>query len=224
MALCYTAAELGRKASGLTCGVALACWNAGRAQLVGRVDVSETASTASGVAGRYALAVFDLVKEANGVKALEADVAALESALNDSADFRAMISSPVYTREEQAAASAAIAKNMKLSGILANTLGLMASNRRLFVLPQLLATLRAMIAEEKGEMTAEVTSASELTAAQAKKLAATLKSSVGKDVKLNVSVDESLIGGLIVKVGSKMIDTSIRSKLASLQNSMKEVG
>lgn len=186
--------------------------------------MSETASTASGVAGRYALAVFDLVKEANGVKALEADVAALESALNDSADFRAMISSPVYTREEQAAASAAIAKNMKLSGILANTLGLMASNRRLFVLPQLLATLRAMIAEEKGEMTAEVTSASELTAAQAKKLAATLKSSVGKDVKLNVSVDESLIGGLIVKVGSKMIDTSIRSKLASLQNSMKEVG
>ena len=191
---------------------------------IGRVDVSETASTASGIAGRYALAVFDLVREAKGVKALEADVAALQAALNDSADFRALIASPVYGREEQGAAVGAIAKKMKLSGILANTLGLMAANRRLFVLPQLLTTLTAMIAEEKGEVTADVTAAADLTAAQSKKLAASLKASVGKDVKLNVSVDESLIGGLIVKVGSKMIDTSIRSKLASLQNVMKEVG
>lgn len=186
--------------------------------------MSETASTATGIAGRYALAVFDLVKEANGVKALEADVAALEGAMGESADLRALISSPVYSREEQAAAIAAIAKKMKISAVLANTLGLMASNRRLFVLPQLLSGLKAMIAEEKGEVTADVTAAAGLTKAQETKLAATLKKSVGKDVKLNVSVDESLIGGLIVKVGSKMIDTSIRSKLASLQNSMKEVG
>ena len=119
---------------------------------------------------------------------------------------------------------AALARAMKLSGTVANTLGLMASNRRLFVLPQLLAALRAMIADEKGEVTAEVTSAAALTKAQADKLAKTLKASVGKTVKLNTTVDESLIGGLVVKVGSKMIDTSIRSKLASLQNAMKEVG
>ena len=186
--------------------------------------MSESASTASGIAGRYALAVFDLVKEAKGVKTLEADVAALEIALRDSGDFRALIASPVYSRDEQAAAVGAIAAKMKLSGVLANTLGLMAANRRLFVLPQLLAALRGMIADEKGEVTADVTTAAALTAAQATKLAATLKASVGKDVKLNVAVDESLIGGLIVKVGSKMIDTSIRAKLASLQNSMKEVG
>ena len=186
--------------------------------------MSETASTASGIAGRYALAVFDLVKEAKGVKALEADVAALGAALAESFDLRALIASPIYSRDEQAAAIAAIARKMKLSGILANTMGLMAANRRLFVLPQLLTTLTAMIAEEKGEVTADVTAATDLTAAQSKKLAASLKASVGKDVKLNVSVDESLIGGLIVKVGSKMIDTSIRSKLASLQNVMKEVG
>lgn len=186
--------------------------------------MSETASTATGIAGRYALAVFDLVKEANGVKALEADVAALEGAMGESADLRALISSPVYSREEQAAAIAAVASKMKISAVLANTLGLMASNRRLFVLPQLLSGLKAMIAEEKGEVTADVTAAAGLTKAQETKLAATLKKSVGKDVKLNVSVDESLIGGLIVKVGSKMIDTSIRSKLASLQNAMKEVG
>ncbi len=186
--------------------------------------MSESASTASGIAGRYALAVFDLVKESNGIKALEADVGALEGALKDSAEFRDLISSPVYSREDQAGAVSAIASKMKLSGTLANTLGLMASNRRLFVLPQLLSVLKDMIAEEKGEVTAEVTSAAALTKAQATKLAAGLKKTVGKDVKLNVSVDESLIGGLVVKVGSKMIDTSIRAKLASLQNVMKEVG
>lgn len=191
---------------------------------IGRVDVSESASTASGVAGRYALAVFDLVKESKSLKALEADVAALESALGASSDFRALIASPVYSREDQAQAVAALASKMKLSGVLANTLGLMASNRRLFVLPQMLGSLRAMIADEKGEVTAEVSAAAELSAAQASKLAATLKKSVGKDVKLNIAVDESLIGGLVVKVGSKMIDTSIRSKLATLQNAMKEVG
>lgn len=186
--------------------------------------MSETASTASGIAGRYALAAFDLVKEAKGVATLEADVAALGAAMGESADLRALIASPVYSREDQAAAIAGIARKMKLSDILASTLGLMARNRRLFVLPQLLSALTAMIAEEKGIVTAEVTSASALTATQSKKLAASLKASVGKDVKLNVSVDESLIGGLVVKVGSKMIDTSIRSKLASLQNVMKEVG
>ena len=196
----------------------------GRGSDIGRVDVSESASTASGVAGRYALAVFDLVKEAKGVKALGADVAALEGALHDSGDFRALIASPVYSRDEQALAVAALARKMKLSGVLASTLGLMAANRRLFVLPQLLSALNAMIAEEKGEMTADVTAAAELSKAQAASLAATLKKTVGKDVKLNIAVDESLIGGLVVKVGSKMIDTSIRAKLASLQNVMKEVG
>lgn len=186
--------------------------------------MSETASTATGIAGRYALAVFDLVKEANGVKALEADVAALEGAMGESADLRALISSPVYSREEQAAAIAAIAKKMKISAVLANTLGLMASNRRLFVLPQLLSGLKAMIAEEKGEVTAEVTAARALTAAQSKKLAETLKARVGKTVKLKTTVDDSLIGGLVVKLGSTMIDTSVKAKLAALQNAMKEVG
>ena len=100
----------------------------------------------------------------------------------------------------------------------------MAAKRRLFVLTQLLDVLRARIAEEKGEVTAEVQAAHALTEEQQSELAKTLKASVGKDVKMKLSVDESLIGGLIVKVGSKMIDTSIRSKLAALQNTMKEVG
>jgi len=186
--------------------------------------VSESASISAGIAGRYASAVFELAREGKDLKALEADVGILQSALDGSADLRSLIASPVYSREDQAAAVAALAKAMNLSGTVANTLALMASKRRLFVLPQLLAALREMIATEKGEVTADVISAAALTKAQADALAKTLKASVGKTVKLNATVDESLIGGLIVKVGSKMIDTSIRSKLASLQNAMKEVG
>mgnify|MGYP001766081905 FL=1 len=186
--------------------------------------MSEPASISAGIAGRYATAVFELAKEANGLAALEADVAALEQALKDSADLRGLIASPVFSRDEQGRAVTALAARMGLSPTVANTLSLMAGNRRLFVLPQLLSALDDMIAEEKGEVTAEVTAAAELTRTQAEKLAASLKKSVGKTVKLNTTVDESLIGGLIVKVGSKMIDTSIRSKLASLQNAMKEVG
>ncbi len=186
--------------------------------------MSEPASISAGIAGRYATAVFELVKEAKGLKALEADVTSLGVALKDSADLRALISSPVYSREDQTRAVGAVAAKMKLSPILTNTLGLMGQSRRLFVLPQLLAALEVMIADEKGELTAEVTAAEALSKAQSDKLAKSLSASVGKTVKLNTTVDESLIGGLIVKVGSKMIDTSIRSKLASLQNVMKEVG
>ena len=186
--------------------------------------MSEPASISAGIAGRYATAIFELVKEAKGLKALEADVAALEGAVKDSADLRALISSPIYTRDQQTRAIGALATKMGLSQRLSSTLGLMAQGRRLFVLPQLIAALQAMIAEEKGEVTADVTAAEPLTKTQADRLAKTLSASVGKTVKLNTTVDDSLIGGLIVKVGSKMIDTSIRSKLASLQNAMKEVG
>lgn len=186
--------------------------------------MSEPVAISTGIAQRYATAVFQLAKEGKDLKALEADIDSLEAALAESADFRALISSPLYSRETQGNAIAAIAKKMKLSATMANTMNLMASKRRLFVLPQLVKTLREAIADDKGEVTADVTAAKALTKAQQDKLAKTLKASVGKDVKINMAVDESLIGGLIVKVGSKMIDTSIRSKLASLQNSMKEVG
>ena len=186
--------------------------------------MSEPASISSGIAARYAQAVFDLAREDKALNALERDVDALDAALKASADLREAIASPLLTREDQGRAIAAVAAKMGVSALVANTLALMAQKRRLFVLPQLLADLRGRIAAEKGEITAEVASATELTAEQAAALAAALQASVGKTVKLNATVDESLIGGLVVKVGSKMIDTSIRSKLASLQNAMKEVG
>ena len=188
------------------------------------MDVSETASISTGIAQRYASAVYDLAKDGKKVKGIEADLDALSDALNDSEDFRNLIHSPVYTRDQQGAAISAIAKKMKLSPIMTNTLSLMATKRRLFVLPQLVKRLRAQIAEDKGEVTVEVTSAKALTKTQSDKLAKSLTANTGKAVTLQSTVDESLIGGLIVKVGSKMIDTSIRSKLNSLQNVMKEVG
>jgi F-type H+-transporting ATPase subunit delta len=188
------------------------------------MDVSEPASISTGIAQRYATAVYDLAKDAKKVAALETDLDALQDALTGSDDFRALIHSPLYTRDEQAGAIAALAKKMKLSPTMTNTLALMAQKRRLFVLPQLVKTLRDVIAEDKGEVTAEVTSAKALSKAQSDKLAKSLKATTGKTVTLQTTVDETLIGGLIVKVGSKMIDTSIRAKLNSLQNVMKEVG
>ncbi|MEJ6392395.1 F0F1 ATP synthase subunit delta [Gymnodinialimonas sp. 2305UL16-5] len=186
--------------------------------------MSEPASISTGIAARYATAMFELATEGKALPALESDISNLEAALDDSADLRDLIQSPIYGRDETQAAIGGVADKMGLSAMTGNTLRLMASKRRLFVLPALLSELRARIAEHKGEVTAEVTSAKALTKTQLDKLAKTLKASVGKDVNLKTSVDDSIIGGLIVKVGSKMIDTSIRSKLNALQNTMKEVG
>jgi len=194
------------------------------ANKVGRVDVSEPASISAGIAERYATAVFEIAKESNSLGALESSVDALASAVTESADLRGMLSSPLLSREEQGSAISALAVKMGLDPILKNVLGLMAQKRRLFVVPQLLGALRELLAAERNEVTAEVISAQPLTAEQTEALSKSLAANAGKTVKLNAAVDESLIGGLIVKVGSKMIDTSIRSKLNSLQNAMKEVG
>ncbi len=190
----------------------------------GRVDVSESASISSGIAARYATAIFEIALESDALGDLERGVDDLGAALDASADLRDLIASPVYSRDEQKAAILAVADKMGLPPALRNALGLMAEKRRLFVLPALVGQLRARIARHKGEVTADVTSARPLTDAQSKKLAETLRARIGKDVKINAAVDEDLIGGLVVKVGSVMIDSSIRARLAALQNAMKEVG
>jgi len=186
--------------------------------------VSETASNSSGVASRYATAMFGLARDAGEIEPLQADLEVLAEALKVSDDFAELISSPVYSRSQQGRAVAAIGTKLGLSTITKNTLGLMAEKRRLFVLGALIDAVRVLIATEKGEVTAEVTSAKKLTKAQETKLAAELKKAVGKDVTIKATVDASLIGGLVVQVGSRMIDTSIALKLANLQNAMKEVG
>jgi F-type H+-transporting ATPase subunit delta len=188
------------------------------------VDVSEPASISTGIAGRYAQAVFDLARDEGMLPAVEADLGTLEAALHDSADLRALIASPIYSREEQGAAIAALGQAMGLSPVFRNVLGLMAQKRRLFVLPQLLQSLRDRLSEARGEVSAEVVSAQPLSAEQQARLADTLSAQAGKAVRLQTRVDPSLIGGLVVRLGSRMIDTSIRAKLGQLQNMMKEVG
>ena len=153
--------------------------------------MSESSSLSSGIAGRYATAVFELAKDAGQLDTLASDVDAVQTALAESAELRDLISNPVYTRESQGKAIGAIADKMGLSTTMGNTLRLMASKRRLFVLPHLARALRDLISEEKGEVTAEVQSARALSDAQQSKLAETLKESVGKDVKMNVTVDET---------------------------------
>jgi len=190
----------------------------------GRVVVSSSASLTSGVAGRYATALFEIAKEEKTLDRVEADLDAFAAALAESDDLRGMIASPIHSRADQGAAIRALAARMDLGPELAGTLGVMAANRRLFVVEAMIAAVKGLIAVERGETTAEVRSARPLTDSQTEALAATLRERTGKTVRLAVTVDESLIGGLVVKVGSRMIDTSIRSKLAKLQNVMKEVG
>ncbi|MDB2551224.1 MAG: F0F1 ATP synthase subunit delta [Paracoccus sp. (in: a-proteobacteria)] len=186
--------------------------------------MANSVSMSQSIAGRYAQAVFDIVKDDGGLDDLARQTDDLIAALDDSDDLRNLIASPIYTRDQQSRAIAALADKMGLSKTLSNTLKLMAQNRRLFVLPQLLGQLQRLIAVERGEVTADVTSAVALSDDQQKRLRDTLAEKSGKTVKLNTRVDESLIGGMIVKLGSQMVDSSVRSKLASLQNAMKEVG
>lgn len=186
--------------------------------------MTASSSLTAGAAGRYATALFELASDAGALDQTEADLKALGAALEESPELGNLMRNAIYTREEQASAIAAIGAKMGLSPLLGNVLGLMASKRRLFAVPELITVFETLMAEHRGEVTAEVTSAHGLSDTQANALVEQIKSATGRDVKLNVSVDESIIGGLIVKVGSKMIDSSIRSRLASLKNAMKEVG
>ena len=191
---------------------------------LGRVDVSETVSLSSGIAARYATAMFELAKEADAVPLLERDADALDAALKESPELGALIASPLLSRDDLSRAFGAVVARMGLSPLVANTLALMGSKRRLFVVPQLITQLRSLIATEKGEVVAEVTAAAPLSDAQTAALSVTLRARAGRDVILKTTVDETLIGGLVVKLGSTMIDTSVKAKLAALQNIMKEVG
>jgi len=183
-----------------------------------------TSSHTSGVASRYAQSLFDIALETKSLTKVEKQLADFETLLNDSEDLRRLIGSPVFSADEQLRAMSAIADKAGLDGVFGNFLKVVASNRRLFALPGMIEAYRAIAAEHKGVVTAQVASAFKLTAAQEKELKATLKDVAGKDVDINVTVDPSLLGGLIVKIGSRQIDTSLRTKLSSMKLALKEVG
>ncbi len=176
------------------------------------------------VARRYATALFDLAEESDALDRAEADMDALRAALAESDELSMAIRSPLVSRDEQGRAMAAIAAAMELSPLTTNLLGLMAQKRRLFALAEVIQAFDALLAEHRGLVTAQVTAARPLSDAQAEALKETLRRATERDVKLNVTVDPAILGGLVVKVGSRMVDTSIRSKLAGLQHAMKEVG
>ncbi len=176
------------------------------------------------VAGRYASALFDLAKESGQLQAVEKDLANVQSLLDESADLRNMVRSPVISADSQHKAIAAVLAKAGIAGAAGNFVQLMAKNRRLFTLADTLKAFRQLAARHRGETAAEVTSAEQLSPAQLTQLTDSLRSSVGgKPVVVSTKVDPSLLGGLIVKMGSRMVDSSLRTKLNSLRHAMKEV-
>lgn len=186
--------------------------------------MAQEISLADGVAGRYASALFEVAKEQGKLAAVEADLNGFKQLLNESADLVRFVRSPVLTEEDQAKALKAILAKVGATDLTANFLQLLVKNRRLFAVSDMVRAFAALIAREKGQVSAEVASAHPLTPEQMAALKETLKASVGKDVVVNASVDPSLIGGLVVKMGSRMIDSSIRTKLNSLKVAMKGTG
>ncbi len=155
---------------------------------------------------------------------VEADLGRFEALLDGSDDMKRLITSPVFSAEDQFHAISAIADKAKITGLVGNFLRVVARNRRLFAVPGMIRAFRQFAAEARGEIAGEVVSAHKLTTAQEGELKAALKAVAGKDVAINVSVDPSLLGGMIVKIGSRQIDTSLKTKLASLKLALKEVG
>jgi F-type H+-transporting ATPase subunit delta len=186
--------------------------------------VAKSSSPISGVAERYAGSLFELALQANAVTQVEADLNGFEAMLDGSADLSRLIESPVFSSEEQAKAIAAIADRAGITGLTGNFLRVVARNRRLFAIPAMIKAFRHIAAEHRGETAADVTSAHALTAAQQTELKAALKGVAGKDVAITVTVDPSLLGGLVVKMGSRQIDTTLKTKLNSLKLALKEVG
>jgi F-type H+-transporting ATPase subunit delta len=174
--------------------------------------------------GRYANALFELGSEARATDEVAGLLDDFMAMMDSSDDLRRLVRSPVFSAEEQTNAIMAVLARAGIGGLAANFIGLVAKNRRLFALPDMIRGFRALVAEARGEVTAEVTSAETLSAAQKKALAAELKKALGKDANISETVDPSLLGGLIVKVGSRMVDSSLKSKLNSLRIAMKEVG
>lgn len=178
----------------------------------------------SGMAGRYATALFELALEQKSVDAVKANLDRFEALVAGSPDLARLVRSPVFTAAEQGKALSAVLAQTGIKGLTANFLLFVASNRRLFAAGQIIKAFRALVARHKGEVTAEVTVAEKLNDKHLGALKAALKGVTGKDVDLNVKVDPSIIGGLIVKLGSRMVDTSLKTKLNAIKHAMKETG
>ena len=178
----------------------------------------------AGVAGRYASALFDLANEQNRLDEVDRDLGEFQALLGQSADLKRLVKSPAFAAEEQQRALGAVMDWAAIGATTGNFLKVVARNRRLFAAEDMIDTFRGLLARHRGELTAQVQSAVALTDQQLAALKAQLKSTFGKDVRLDAKVDPSLLGGLVVKIGSRMFDSSLRTKLGNLKVVLKGNG
>ena len=174
------------------------------------------------MAGRYATALFELARDANAIDPVKADLERFDALVAESADLERLVRSPVFSADEQLHALSAVLDRAGIGGLAAQFLKLVTSNRRLFAVRDMVRGYRELVAVHKGETTAEVTVAEQLKDDHVAALRGALKAVSGKDVDLNITVDPAIIGGLVIKLGSRMVDSSLRTKLNSIKHAMKE--
>ena len=178
----------------------------------------------SGVAERYASSLFELASADNAVDAVAKDLDQFQAMIDGSEELQRLVKSPVFSADDQYNSVVALNAKTKMTGLVGNFLKVVARNRRLFAYPEIVRAYHKIVADDRGQVIADVRSAHALSAAQEKELAAALSSSTGKTVSIHLTVDPSLLGGLIVKIGSRQVDTSLRTKLSTLKHTLKEVG
>ncbi len=176
---------------------------------------------ASGLAARYASALFELADERKALDETARDLSTLRALFRESPDLTRLVRSPVMGRADQAAGLQAVMAAVGLSEVVRNFVGVVTDNRRLHALPAMIDAFLAELARRRGELTADVWSAQPLTAAQLDAVGEALRRSVGQKVQVRTQVDPTLIGGLVVKVGSRLVDASVKTKLARLQSALK---
>mgnify|MGYP000081325613 CR=1 FL=1 len=190
----------------------------------GKSRLSSSNSSVHGLAGRYATALYDLAEAENRLESIVSDLDALAAMIADSDDLLRLLRSPVISAQDQANAMAALAGKAEFDDLTSRFIGVVAANRRLFVLPDMITVFKELLAFHRGEVTAQVTSATELKATQMQALSDSLKQAVGSTVTVETVVDPDLLGGLVVRVGSRMVDSSLRTKLQQLRLAMIGIG
>jgi F-type H+-transporting ATPase subunit delta len=183
--------------------------------------VASKGTGVSGLADRYAAALFDLADERKSLDQVADDLRQLRAMLGESAELRRLVRSPILSRADQGRAITAVADRAGLTPLTRNFLGLVAQNRRLFAVPAMIDAFLARLAARRGEVTAEVVAAQNLTPGQLDAVNEQLRKAMGSKVAVEVRVDPALLGGLVIKLGSRMVDASLRSKLHRLQLAMK---
>ena len=186
--------------------------------------MSSNIISATGLSGRYATALFELADDEKSLDVVASDLTSIDGLIEKSKDFQRLIRSPIISRDDQLGAIDAVVEALGVDPLTRNFIGVVTRNRRLFALPGMIKDYQALLATARGEATAQVTSAQPLSDSQMSDVEASIKQAMGTKVVIDAKVDESLLGGLVVKVGSRLVDTSLKTQLSQLRLAMKGVG